>query len=60
MLLTLALGKYNGMLDADRADIIAGLQSLPAKLDETLALASDIEDLAEEFADKHHSLFLGW
>ena len=30
-LLTLALGKYNGMLDADRADIIAGLQSLPIK-----------------------------
>ncbi|UTP73058.1 glutamine--fructose-6-phosphate transaminase (isomerizing) [Alteromonas sp. LMIT006] len=59
LLLTLALGKHNGMLDADKADIITGLQSLPAKLDETLALASDIEDLAEEFADKHHSLFLG-
>ena len=59
LLLTLALGKHHGMTDADRTDIVAGLQSLPAKLEETLGLASDIEALAEEFADKHHALFLG-
>ena len=33
--------------------------SLPSKLDEVLALASPIEELAEDFADKNHALFLG-
>ena len=35
------------------------LRSLPAHIGETLALARDIEALAEEFADKQHALFLG-
>lgn len=59
LMLTLALGQHNGMSDEARDDILNGLQSLPSKLEETLSLAAEIEDLAEEFADKHHSLFLG-
>ena len=59
LMLTLALGKYNGMSEADQKSIVSGLQSLPSKLEETLSLTAGIEDLAEEFADKNHSLFLG-
>jgi glucosamine--fructose-6-phosphate aminotransferase (isomerizing) len=59
LMLTLALGKYNGMLAADKKSIIDGLHSLPSKLEETLTLTNSIELLAEEFADKQHSLFLG-
>jgi glucosamine--fructose-6-phosphate aminotransferase (isomerizing) len=59
LMLTLALGKENGMLESDESGIIAALHSLPAKLEETLAITNGIEDLAEEFADKNHSLFLG-
>lgn len=59
LMLTLALGKYNGIADADKKSIIKGLHSLPTKLEETLSLTAGIEDLAEEFADKNHSLFLG-
>lgn len=59
LMLTLALGQYNGLSEEDKTDIISGLQSLPSKLEETLLLAAEIEDLAEEFADKQHSLFLG-
>ncbi|WJG09219.1 glutamine--fructose-6-phosphate transaminase (isomerizing) [Aliiglaciecola sp. LCG003] len=59
LMLTLALGKYNGMSALDKKSIIDGLHSLPSKLEETLSLTAGIEDLAEEFADKHHSLFLG-
>ena len=59
LMLTLALGKDNGMTEADSKAIVSALHSLPAKLEETLAITSGIEDLAEEFADKHHSLFLG-
>ncbi|NMP16227.1 glutamine--fructose-6-phosphate transaminase (isomerizing) [Thalassotalea sp. Y01] len=59
MMMTLALGKYKGMSDDKQASLVSALMSLPAKIDEVLALADEIEDLAEDFADKHHSLFLG-
>ncbi len=59
LMLTLALGKEDGMTDADSKAIVSALHSLPAKLEETLAITGGIEDLAEEFADKNHSLFLG-
>ena len=52
-MLTLALGKENGMTDADSKAIVSALHSLPAKLEETLAITGGIEDLAEEFADKN-------
>jgi len=59
LMLTLALGEHNGMSDDDRTLIITGLQSLPSKIEESLELAHDIEAMAEEFSDKHNSLFLG-
>jgi glucosamine--fructose-6-phosphate aminotransferase (isomerizing) len=59
MMMTLAIGKHHGMSKSKQAEISYSLMSLPAKLDEVLALAADIEDLAEDFADKHHALFLG-
>lgn len=43
----------------DQSAIVDAIKVLPAKLEETLLLADSIADLAEEFADKHHSLFLG-
>ena len=59
LLLTLSLGRHNGLSDIDKVTIVKGLHSLPSKLEETLTLTAGIEDLAEEFADKNHSLFLG-
>jgi glucosamine--fructose-6-phosphate aminotransferase (isomerizing) len=59
LMLTLALGKHNGMSETDHKAIVDGLHSLPSKLEETLSLTQGIKDLAEEFADKQHSLFLG-
>jgi glucosamine--fructose-6-phosphate aminotransferase (isomerizing) len=59
LMLTLAIGKHNDLSENDQKSIISGLQSLPTKLEETLSLTQGIEDLAEEFADKNHSLFLG-
>jgi glucosamine--fructose-6-phosphate aminotransferase (isomerizing) len=41
------------------AEIVNAIKSLPSKLEESLSLAEKIEHLAEEFADKHHALFLG-
>jgi len=59
MMMTLAIGKYHGMTDETQGDIAKALMTLPSKLEEVLALASSIEDLAEDFADKNHALFLG-
>ena len=59
MMMTLAIGKYHGMSEETQTDIVKALVTLPSKLEEVLALASSIEDLAEDFADKHHALFLG-
>ncbi|MGS2719170.1 glutamine--fructose-6-phosphate transaminase (isomerizing) [Paraglaciecola aestuariivivens] len=59
LMLTLALGQHNNMSQSDHDDIVSALHSLPAKLEETLNLTAGIKDLAEEFADKQHSLFLG-
>lgn len=58
-MLTMAIGKYNGLTVAQQRELTDALKSLPAKLEQTLTLAPQIEALAEEFADKHHSLFLG-
>ncbi|KKO45911.1 glucosamine--fructose-6-phosphate aminotransferase [Arsukibacterium ikkense] len=58
-MLTLAIGKYNGLSSAQQRELTEALKSLPGKLEQTLALAPQIEALAEEFADKHHALFLG-
>jgi len=59
LMMTIAIGSHHGMSLETQAEITRSLQTLPNKLEEVLALASSIEDLAEDFADKHHSLFLG-
>jgi glucosamine--fructose-6-phosphate aminotransferase (isomerizing) len=59
MMMTLAIGQHHGMSQQKQAEIAQALMTLPTKLDEVLALASPIEDLAEDFADKNHALFLG-
>ena len=59
LMLTLAIGQHNNMSQTDHDDIVKALHSLPAKLEETLTLTDGIKELAKEFADKHHSLFLG-
>jgi glucosamine--fructose-6-phosphate aminotransferase (isomerizing) len=59
LMLTLALGKFNGLSDDKAQAITAAIKTLPGKIEEALSTADAIESLAEEFADKHHSLFLG-
>lgn len=59
LMFTLAIGKQRGMSESTELDIASALMSLPNKLEEALHLADEIEQLAEEFSDKQHSLFLG-
>ncbi|GMM72697.1 glutamine--fructose-6-phosphate transaminase (isomerizing) [Alteromonas gracilis] len=59
LILTLALGKFNGLSKEKAQAITTAIKTLPGKIEEALSTADAIELLAEEFADKHHSLFLG-
>ncbi|MBC3765828.1 glutamine--fructose-6-phosphate transaminase (isomerizing) [Neptunicella marina] len=59
LMLTAAIGQHKGMAQDKMQAILKALHSLPAKLEEALNLSDAIETLAEEFSDKHHSLFLG-
>ena len=60
LLLTLSLGRCQQRLDAGiEAELVSELRRLPARLDEALAMDKTVEKLAESFAEKHHTLFLG-
>ncbi|MDR8525886.1 glutamine--fructose-6-phosphate transaminase (isomerizing) [Shewanella fidelis] len=59
LMLTSAIGRYNGMSDEMQAEISQSLLSMPAKVEQALGLDDAIAALAEDFADKHHALFLG-
>ncbi|MGB0835986.1 MAG: glutamine--fructose-6-phosphate transaminase (isomerizing) [Psychrobium sp.] len=59
LMMVLAIGQKRGMAIETQQAIANALNSLPAKLEESLSLNDAIEALAPEFADKHHSLFLG-
>ncbi|MGS0677308.1 glutamine--fructose-6-phosphate transaminase (isomerizing) [Shewanella sp. 30m-9] len=59
LMLTSAIGRYNGMSDEMQAQISQSLLSMPAKVEQALGLDDAIAELAEDFADKHNALFLG-
>ena len=60
LLLTLSLGQVRGTLaDGVEATLVEELRRLPARLGEALAMDSTVEKIAELFAEKNHTLFLG-
>lgn len=58
-LLTIVLAKHRGLEVKAEQDLVKQLAELPALVERTLALDGAISTLAEDFADKHHALFLG-
>ncbi|QUM88419.1 glutamine--fructose-6-phosphate transaminase (isomerizing) [Moritella sp. 36] len=60
LMLVTALGKQKHVIDATKeAEIVTALHALPTQIENALSFDKDIEALAEDFADKHHTLFLG-
>ncbi|WP_207260053.1 glutamine--fructose-6-phosphate transaminase (isomerizing) [Pseudomonas sp. GW101-3H06] len=60
LLLTLSLGQVRGTLaDGVEARLVEELRRLPTRLGEALAMDSTVEKIAELFAEKNHTLFLG-
>ena len=59
LMLTIVLARQRGIdADAERG-IVNQLAEIPGLVEQSLLLDGAIADLAHEFADKHHALFLG-
>ncbi|MGF6516568.1 glucosamine--fructose-6-phosphate aminotransferase (isomerizing) [Pseudomonas sp. BT76 TE3572] len=60
LLLTLSLGQVHGTLGKGvEATLVEELRRLPTRLGEALAMDGTVEKIAELFAEKNHTLFLG-
>ena len=58
-LLTIVIGRRHGLTKKEEKELVGQLLELPELINQVLALDSNIEILAQHFADKHHALFLG-
>jgi glucosamine--fructose-6-phosphate aminotransferase (isomerizing) len=58
-MLVAALAKHGTSGAATEHDLVLQLLQLPGLVERTLKLDDTIRNLAENFADKHHALFLG-
>lgn len=58
-LLTIVLARRAGLDEKQERHLVAQLAELPGLIEQTLALDSSIEGMAQHFVDKHHALFLG-
>jgi len=60
LMLVTAIGKEQGRIGKEKeAEIVEAIHALPVQIESALAFDKQIEALAEDFADKHHTLFLG-
>ena len=60
ILLAIRIGRVKGTLSKEQAaEIIKEIKKLPDEISSALKTAATVEKLAEEFAGKHHCLFLG-
>jgi len=59
MLTTIALGRRNGLSADTETEIVAQLRTLPSLTKEVLDLDLEVRAMSADFAEKHHSLFLG-
>ena len=59
LMLAGAVGHHKSMSEEKERQVVTALQSLPAKIEQILGMDDAIQAMAEDFADKHHALFLG-
>ncbi|MBM7037390.1 glutamine--fructose-6-phosphate transaminase (isomerizing) [Vibrio ulleungensis] len=60
LMMVVSIGRLQGRVDEKReAEIVKSLHELPAHIEYALSYDKAIEALAPDFADKHHTLFLG-
>ena len=58
-LVVIAAGRHHALSETHEAKLVAALRQLPRQIEDVLELEPAIAELAEDFVDKRHSLFLG-
>ena len=58
-LLVICLGRQFNLTETDEARLVKELRELPNKVEQAIELEPIIQNIAEQFADKQHTLFLG-
>jgi len=59
LLLVIAIGKRQKLSAEQTKEIIAALHQLPTRIETALRQDGEIQQLSNDFIDKHHALFLG-
>ncbi|MEO1596620.1 MAG: glutamine--fructose-6-phosphate transaminase (isomerizing) [Pseudomonadota bacterium] len=59
LLVTLMLARHRGMNDAREGELVPHVYHAAAAVEQVLGMNDLLRDLAEDFAEKHHTLFLG-
>jgi glucosamine--fructose-6-phosphate aminotransferase (isomerizing) len=59
LIVTLMLARQRGMSDEKEAELIPLVMHTAAAVEEALAMSDELRLLAEDFSEKHHTLFLG-
>jgi glucosamine--fructose-6-phosphate aminotransferase (isomerizing) len=59
LLVTLMMAKHRGLSVEKEKEFVANLTHAAAASDQTLKMSDQLQELAKDFADKQHTLFLG-
>lgn len=59
LLVTLMLARHRGMTEEREAELVPHVLHTAAAVEEALAMNDTLKELAEDFAEKNHTLFLG-
>ena len=59
LMLTIAIARHRGLDSGAERELVTHLAEIPGMVEQSLVLNDAIADLAREFADKDHALFLG-
>ncbi len=59
LMLTIAIARHQGLDSGAERELVTHLAEIPGMVEQSLVLNDAIADLAREFADKDHALFLG-
>ena len=59
LLVTLMMAKHRGMSEEREQEFVANLTHAAAASDLTLKMSDELQELAKDFANKQHTLFLG-
>ena len=59
LLVTLMMAKHRGLSDESEKEFVANLTHAAAASDLALKMSDQLKELAKDFADKQHTLFLG-